>query len=191
MRHIAPARAIPTKDGFGRPFFMHALRQGLLVVSAAAGCQSGLTQEAIYRCGQEYTNAPRDLSRCERLAEQAVTVIPGVRPQAVPVKTSTEGQAPDESRSTQAEPARASTTRQTERDAQARTILVQELERVQKQHQSWVQAYKQGTPIQLSPEHAAPLQDHERVAALKAAIDRAARDIDSLQRELAQRTVKP
>lgn len=191
MRHIAPARAIPTKDGFGRPFFIYALRQCLLVVSVAAWCQSGQSQEAIYRCGQEYTNAPRDVSRCERLAEQAVTVITGVRPQAAPLKTSTDGQAPDESRSTQAEPARASTTRQTERDAQARTILVQELERVQKQHQTWVQAYKQGAPIQLSPEQVVPLSDHERVAALKAAIDRAARDIDSLQRELALKTVKP
>lgn len=190
MRPIAPARAIPTKDGFGRPFFMRALRQCLLLVSAGAWSLSGLAQEAVYRCGQEYTNAPRDASRCERLAEQAVTVITGVRPQAAPASPSTDSQAPESPR-TKAEPARASTVRQTERDVQARTILVRELERVQKQHQTWVQAYKQGAPIQLSPEHAAPLPDHERVAALKAAIDRAERDIDSLQRELALKTVKP
>ncbi|MEY4027378.1 MAG: hypothetical protein RLZZ329_1098, partial [Pseudomonadota bacterium] len=42
--------------------------------------QAGLSwtaaaQAVIYRCGTEYTNAPRDMTQCERLTEQAVTVI--------------------------------------------------------------------------------------------------------------------
>ena len=187
MRHIAPSRAIPTKDGFGRPFFMHVFRQGVLVW-ALAWCASGVAQEVIYRCGQEYTNAPRDPSRCERLAEQAVTVITGVRSQPAPAVAMPAAQMPEEER-TKAEPSRTVTDRQSERDVQARTILAQELERVQKQHHDLLLTYNQGAPLKLASEQTSPLQYHERVATLKAAIARTGRDIDSLQRELSRRPV--
>jgi uncharacterized protein Yka (UPF0111/DUF47 family) len=81
------------------------------------------------------------------------------------------------------------TPQQNERDSQARTILVRELEKVQKQHQTWVLAYNQGAPEKLASDLSSPQKYAERVAALKAAIDRAERDIDSLQRELASRPV--
>jgi hypothetical protein len=59
-----------------------------------------------------------------------------------------------------------------------------------------VQEYKQGAPVKWASEQAAPHKYQDRVTALKAAIDRAERDIDSLQRELAHRplamkTLKP
>ena len=192
------------KDGFGRPFFWLRLTLGFakinplrrrnrqpLTVSAGAGwpvmwgvvglgllCWSWAAgaQSVIYRCGHEYTNAPSPLQQCERLAEQAVTVISGLRPSSARASGMADVPAPDEQR-TKTEPARPVTALQSERDVQSRTILDQELQRVRRQHQVWVQAYKQGTP------HADP----ERATALKADIDRAERDIDSLQRELARR----
>jgi chromosome segregation ATPase len=180
------------KDGLGRPFFVPILGRGLLTVCVWSCSVNGLAQETIYRCGNEYTNAPRDVSRCELLPQQAVTVISGIRPQSAPATTSLEGQTPDAAR-TRSDTSAAATLRkgerQGERDVQARTILAQELERVQKQHQAWVQEYRQGAPIKLATEHAAPQQYQERVTALKAAIERAERDIDSLQRELAARPV--
>ena len=151
---------------------------------------SVLAQEVIYRCGQEYTNAPRDIARCERLPDQAVTVIPGLRPQTARQATGSDTPAlapvPDEARF-KSEPAQAATVPQSERDVQARTILAQELERMQKQHQALVQAYMQGEPAKLVAEASAPLKYQERVAAIKAAIERTERDIDSVQRELARR----
>lgn len=174
------------KDGLGRPFFVPLLGPGLLTVMLCCFSASAPAQETIYRCGNEYTNAPRDASRCERLAQQAVTVITGIRPQSVPATSSPEVQPPELSR-TPVDAASAVTVRQSERDEQARTILIQELERVQKQHQAWVQEYRQGAPLKLATEHAAPHQYQERVATLKAAMARAERDIESLQRELAAR----
>ena len=187
MRRIAPPRAITIKDGLGRPFFVRVLQQ-LVQLWVGAWCVSGLAQEVIYRCGQEYTNAPKDPTRCERLAEQAVTVITGLRTQPAPVAAIPSDPMPDETR-TKAEPPRTVSDRQSERDVQARTILAQELERVQKQHQGLLLTYNQGAPLKSEAEQSSPRQYQERVATLKAAIDRAERDIDSLQRELARRPV--
>jgi hypothetical protein len=187
MYGIAPPRAITIKDGLGRPFFVRVLQQ-LVLLWVGAWCVSGLAQEVIYRCGQEYTNAPKDLSRCERLSEQAVTVITGLRTQPAPVAATPADPMPDEAR-TKAEPSRTVSDRQSERDVQARTILAQELERVQKQHQGLLLTYNQGAPLKSVGEQSSPRQYQERVATLKAAIDRAERDIDSLQRELARRPV--
>jgi hypothetical protein len=186
MRRIAHPRAITIKDGLGRPFFVRVL-QRFVLLCVSAWCVSGLAQEVIYRCGQEYTNAPKDPSRCERLSEQAVTVISGLRTQQlVPAVALPAGQTPDETR-TKAEPPRTVSERQIERDVQARTILAQELERVQKQHQNLLLTYNQSAPIKSAGEQSSPRQYQEREATLKAAIDRAERDIDSLQRELARR----
>lgn len=152
-------------------------------------------QAVIDRCGTEYINAPRDMTQCERLTEQAVTVISGLRPSSARTSVMADAPGVDELR-TKTEPARPVTALQGERDVQARTILDQELQRVQKQHQGLVQEYKQGAPIKWASEQAAPHKYQDRVTALKAAIDRAERDIDSLQRELAHRplamkTLKP
>lgn len=187
MRRIAPPRAITIKDGLGRPFFVRVLQQ-LVLLWVGAWCVSGLAQEVIYRCGQEYTNAPKDPTRCERLSEQAVTVITGLRTQPAPVAPIPADPMPDETR-TKAEPSRTVSDRQSERDVQARTILAQELERVQKQHQALLITFNQGAPLKSASEQSSPRQYQERVATLKAAIDRAERDIDSLQRELARRPV--
>lgn len=177
-----------------QPVPRFALRRALAIALSFALYASAWAQEAIYRCGNAYTNAPVDVSRCERLATQAVTVISGTRPQSAQAAQAPQAAVLNAARPpalpVTANPNQASpSAQQNERDAQARTILVRELEKVQKQHQTWVQAYNQGAPEKLASDLAAPQKYTERVVALKAAIDRAERDIDSLQRELASRPV--
>ena len=60
MHGIAPTRAIPQRTASAVLFF-------LALCLWLAGGDRVSAQEAIYRCGQEYTNAPSDPSRCERL----------------------------------------------------------------------------------------------------------------------------
>lgn len=172
----------------------------LLVLSAALSAQA---QQAVYRCGQEYTNAPREPALCETLAPQAITVISGTRPTPSPAAASAgvpRRSTPAESGAAAPElagqprspavPARTPDVQQSERDAQARTILTQELDKARAQLAQLVQSYNQGEP----EKWAAETRNHQkylgRVADMRAAIERTERDIDSLQRELARRPVQ-
>ena len=170
MRKIAPHSA---KQGRLRPSFF--LGSAVLL---SACCMPLSAQQAIYRCGQEYTNAPKDVSRCEPLATQSVTVIPGLRPMPA------EGVAPAASAPSSAA---APDAPQRQRDQQARTIVATELDRTRQRHAELVQEYRQGAPLKTAAEESSPQKYQQRVASLKAAIERHERDIDSLQRELARK----
>ena len=134
---------------------------------------SALAQQPVYRCGQEYTNAPADVRLCERMAAQAITVIPGPRPLAPPVNAPV-------SSSAAALP-------QQQRDDMARHIVSSELEHARERYAQLVQEYRQGDPARTAEELQHPHKYQERVARLKAAVERSQRDIDSLQRELMRR----
>ena len=181
MRKIAPRSA---NKGRLRPsffFWCNAVWLGIATSSAA------FAQEQIYRCGQEYTNAPKEVSRCERLSPQSVTVIPGLKPVRVeapvvgPVTASAPSVAPSSA------PASSADAPQKLRDQQARTIVAAELDRTRQRHAELLQEYRQGAPLKSATEEASPHKYQERVVQLKAAIERHERDIDSLQRELARR----
>ena len=135
---------------------------------------SVLAQQPVYRCGQEYTNAPRDAARCERLASQAVTIIPGTRVQAAPAAPGAGSAAGSAGVPTGPSPARAESASNRQRDEMARAIVTTELDKTRQRH-------------------AALLQDLQKASGkpdegqLRAAVDRAQRDIDSLQRELERR----
>jgi hypothetical protein len=167
-------------------------------MSAALSAQA---QQAVYRCGQEYTNAPREPALCEPLAPQAITVISGTRPTASPAapaavvstRSSAEPAAAVTSAGqprTPAVPARTPDVQQSERDAQARTIVMQELDKARAQLAQLVQSYNQGEPEKWAAETRNHQKYLDRVAEMKAAIERTERDIDSLQRELARRPVQ-
>ncbi|MEK7346364.1 MAG: hypothetical protein AAB176_11790 [Pseudomonadota bacterium] len=128
-------------------------------------------QEAIYRCGHEYTNAPRDVSRCARLPGQSVTVIPGVRPHA------------ESPRVVPSQPVS-----QPVPQPSARSGLTQELVRLQKQLQAWEREVEMLLSQPGTAEYGAAPQNQDRVAVLHGAIERAERDIDTLERELARAT---
>ena len=149
---------------------LDSARQGRLRPSFFFLCTAltgaALAQQPVYRCGQEYTNAPADASRCERLAGQAVTVIPGTRVQATAAAPATPpaGQPP----------ARVQAASQKQRDDMARAIVVSELDKARQRHAALQQEHRK---VQGQPD------DGQR----QAAVDRAQRDIDSLQRELDRR----
>ncbi len=147
-------------------------------------------QAVIYRCGQEYTNAPRSTAQCEPLPTQAIMVVPGTQPSGTalaarrPVVPDVPQVQPERTKS---EPARAVPPEQAERDAQARTLVVQELEKARQQLQQLTQEYNEGEPVKWAAEARNHQKYLDRVASLKAAMARTERDIDSLQRELARR----
>lgn len=172
-----------------------------LLLSAGLAAQA---QQAVYRCGQEYTNAPREPALCEPLAPQAITVINGTRPvpqpqpqAASPVPTrsasaepvATAPNAAGQPR-TPAVPTRLTDVPQNERDDQARTILMQELDKARAQLAQLVHNYNQGEPEKWATETRNHQKYLDRVAEMKAAIERTERDIDSLQRELMRRPVQ-
>jgi hypothetical protein len=162
-------------------------------------------QQAVYRCGQEYTNAPREPALCEPLAPQAITVINGTRPtlqphpqpqaaSAVPTRSAPAepvASAPNAAGQprTPAVPTRLTDVQQSERDGQARTILMQELDKARAQLAQLVHSYNQGEPEKWAAETRNHQKYLDRVAEMKAAIERTERDIDSLQRELSRRPV--
>ena len=179
------------KDGLGRPFFSGAHRQlaaGVALLCLSAWAQS---QEGIFRCGQEYTNAPKEKRGCTRLASPgAVTVIEGTHLNTSSSSRRTlviNGPALVPQARTKVDADRSDAPLQRERDTQARTIVTQELEKARQQQAQLLLAYKQGESekSQTDPQGLALSQD--RLRALKAAIDRNQRDIDSLLRELARR----
>ncbi len=167
--------------------------------------QPAQAQQAVYRCGQEYTNAPREAALCEPLAPQAITVINGTRPalqphlqvqaaSALPIRSApsepvaTAPNAAGQPR-TPAVPTRLPDVQQSERDGQARTILMQELDKARAQLAQLVHSYNQGEPEKWAAETRNHQKYLDRVAEMKAAIERTERDIDSLQRELSRRPV--
>ncbi len=161
---------------------------------SVASSTTAVAQEAIYRCGQEYTNAPRGTTLCERLSPQAVTVITGTRPVAsspaaatsVRAGSTLEGAGAGDSR-TKVEAVRPASAPPNERDVQARTIVSLELDKARQQLAQLVQEYNQGEPEKWAGEVRNHAKYLDRVAALKAAIERTERDIVSLQRELSRR----
>lgn len=174
---------------------------GLVVTS-----QPAQAQQAVYRCGLEYTNAPRELALCEPLAPQAITVINGTRPvpQPQPAAAAPTRSAPAEpvptaplptasamagQPRTPAVPTRLPDVQQSERDGLARTILMQELDKARAQLAQLVHSYNQGEPEKWAAETRNHQKYLDRVAGMLAAIERTERDIDSLQRELSRRPV--
>ena len=179
----------------------------LSALGVALSSPPAQAQQAVYRCGQEYTNAPREPALCEPLAPQAITVINGTRPtlqphpQPQPQATTAlpKRGAPAEPVATAptaagqprtpAVPTRLPDVQQSERDGQARTILMQELDKARAQLAQLVHSYNQGEPEKWAAETRNHQKYLDRVAEMKAAIERTERDIDSLQRDLSRRPV--
>jgi hypothetical protein len=147
----------------------------LLVQTALA------SEQPVYRCGQVYTNAPADPAACNRLPLPTLTTIEGTRSWAkTPAATSVPAPEPVPSSVRVPEPGT--------RQLQARSILLSELETSRQRLQALQQEYQQGEPEKWASESRNHQKYLDRVAALKAAIERTGRDIDSLQRELARQS---
>jgi len=142
------------------------------MLALGAGAQPAST-ERIYRCGQTYTNLPTGAD-CQALPVPVLTVVP-TWPGSLPAK------------SPAAEPmasARVAPQLQAQRDAQAREVLQAEWQRAQQRHAALMQEWNQGEPQRQPEELRQPGRYAERVAQLRAAIERSEADLAGLQREL-------
>ena len=143
----------------------------LLAVPAGA-------QDAVYRCGNEYTNNPAVAKQrgCTPLQGGNVTVIEGKRPRP--------GAAPRSSSASSNTAPRVDSAAQRARDADARAILETELRRAEERLAEAQKAYANGEPEKQGIEGRNHQRYLDRVAELKAAVGRAENDVAGIRREL-------
>ncbi|MFZ4285327.1 hypothetical protein [Variovorax sp. HJSM1_2] len=143
-----------------------------------------LAQASVYRCGNEYTNAVKDAKDaqargCKLVEGGNVTVIQtprtsgGSAASPAPVRAPSAGQRVDNAD-------------QRARDSDARMILESELKKAETRRGDLLKEYNNGEPDKLGPETRNYQKYLDRVAELKASIDRADAEIASLQRELSR-----
>ena len=155
-----------------RPFAPFAL----LALALSWPFTSSLAQERIYRCGNEYTNAVSDAQKgnCKLVSGGNVTVVPGQRSSAQPARPASAAQT-----APRADPAE-----QRARDADARMILEAELRKAEARREELLKEYNRGEPEKLGPETRNHQKYLDRVAGLKADLERIENDIAGLRREL-------
>ena len=127
-------------------------------------------QDKIYRCGNEYTNTPPPGSagKCTVIGPASVTIVPAVR---LPQQSAAQVPRSDAQRS---------------KDADVRFILEAELRKAQARQVELLKEYNNGEPEKLGAEARNYQKYADRVAEMKANIQRNDADIASIQREIAR-----
>lgn len=150
----------------------------LLPFAAVVLASSSFAQGQIYRCGNEYTNNASDAKArgCKPFAGGNITIVPGTRPSAAAAPA----------RAGAASQPRVGAADQRARDADARVILESELAKAQGRQTELLAQYNNGEPEMLGPEHRNHQKYLDRIADMKASIDRNQSDIAGIQRELAR-----
>lgn len=152
---------------------------GCLAMSLATSPVNATSEpQRIYRCGNAYTNQPDPTLSCKALAGGNVTVIEGTRVQG-PQALQPSGHANGAS-------AKVDSTEQRQRDTQAHAVLHAELQNAQRQHAELLREWRNGEPERRADEHRQPQKYQDRVAQLRAALQRTEADIAGLQRELSR-----
>ncbi len=143
-------------------------------VAGLAVAELAQAQGRIYRCGNEYTNTVQPGQKgCKLLEGGNVTVVQ--RPRATEsVRLAAVNQAAS----------RLESDRQRQRDADARMIIESELRKAQARQAELVREYNNGEPEKMGPEFRNHQMYLDRVAGLKASIERNESDLAGLRREL-------
>jgi hypothetical protein len=153
----------------------------LIPAAVLAVAASAFAQTAIFRCGNTYTNdkAEAQAKGCKLVEGGNVTVVQGTKVnganKAVNVATAPQ---------TAASPQRVDSNEQKARDSDARAILEAELKKAEARHAELLKEWNNGEPEKLGPEHRNHQKYLDRVAELKASIERNEKDIAGLRREL-------
>lgn len=158
----------------------------LIPLAAFAITSADATAQArIFRCGNTYTNdeAVARSQGCKLVEGGNVTVVKGTRVNGASKEVSTGASAP---RATASERERVGTDQQRARDNEARAILEAELKKAEARRADLLKDYNNGQPEMLGPEHRNHQKYLDRVAEMKAALDRNENDIEGLKRELAR-----
>lgn len=156
----------------------HAL---LIPLAAALFVANSYSQERIYRCGNQYTNTVPDAQKsgCKLLEGANLTVVQSVRvPAAQPVRVAAATQAGQ----------RVDSGEQRSRDSDARRILESELKKAEARQAELLKEYNNGEPDKQGNEIRNYPRYQDRVAELKASLDRNESDIAGIRRELGRVT---
>jgi hypothetical protein len=144
---------------------------------------SASAQAPIFRCpGNVYTNSQAEAQSrgCKAIEGGNVTVVQGTRVTGAAAAGVANVSAPSASR----EAARVSSGDQKARDSDARAILEAELKKAEAQRAELLKEYNNGEPEKQGAESKNYQKYLDRVAELKASIERNANDIAGLKREL-------
>ncbi len=136
---------------------------------------------SVYRCGNAYTNLPDPSLNCQRLKGGNVTVIEGTRVLAVGTGAVATSANTASSATSKVDPSD-----QRQRDAQAQVVLQTELQKAQQQQAALHREWNNGEPERRADEFRQPQKYQERVAQLRAAVQRTDADVAGLQRELSR-----
>ena len=154
----------------------------VLIPFAVLAAVSASAQTTIFRCGNTYTNDKAEASAkgCKPVEGGNVTVVQGTRVNganaAKPVNVVNAPQAGT----------RVGDDQQKARDVEARAILESELKKAEARRADLLKEYNNGEPEKMGPEHKNHQKYLDRVAELKASIERTDQDIAGIKRELAR-----
>jgi hypothetical protein len=163
------------------------LAYALIPLAVFACVADGHAQTRIWRCGNTYTNdeAQARAGNCKLVEGGNVTIVQGTKAngaQAAPKMSVATAPASSGQRVDAGE--------QKARDSEARGILEAELKKAETRHADLVREWNNGEPEKLGPEHRNHQKYLDRVAELKAAIERNEKDIEGLKRELGRTASK-
>jgi hypothetical protein len=153
----------------------------LLLIPLAAGllAVNCFADERIYRCGNEYTNVPPSpqTKGCKLLEGGNITVVPGTRaPASAPARNAAASAASNGPRIDAGQ--------QRSRDSDSRQILEFELKKAEARQLELQREYNNGEPERRADETRNYQKYLDRVAELKASLDRNESDIAGIRREL-------
>lgn len=154
-------------------------RLWMLMALVGAIASPSWAQDAIYRCGNEYTNTKPDARSskgCKLVQGGNVTVVQGT---PVPKSSS-----PKPTTAQVNNTPRVDAVQQQSRDSDMRRILQDELKKAQARLEELKQEYNNGEPEKLGPETRNHQKYLDRVAELKANLARSESDIAGIRREI-------
>lgn len=154
-------------------------RLWLLMALVGAVAAPSRAQDAIYRCGNEYTNTKPDARSnkgCKLVEAGNVTVVQGT--------SAPKSSAPKPNIASVSNTPRVDAAQQKARDSDMRRILQEELNKAQTHLEDLKREYKNGEPDKLGPETRNHQKYLDRVAELKASLARTESDIAGIRREM-------
>jgi hypothetical protein len=171
---------------------LHAAAYGSFFLMAACAwpaAAQGSDGGTIYRCGNEYTNAPlpQDLPQCQAVLAGSVVSIPAPTPKSNG-RLALQGGAKPGKATVLARPASPA---QLARDEEARQVLQAELHKASAHLADLQVEYQNGAPDKRGDEHRNHQKYLDRVKALQQSMVRTQADMQSIQNELGRLPAKP
>jgi hypothetical protein len=166
---------------------MKTIRPLLSLAILAAAATSATAQTAIFRCpGNVYTNSQSEAQAkgCKLMEGGNVTVVTGTRVSGAAATAGSGVKVVSAPSSVQTPAPKVDAGEQKARDSDAKAILESELRKAEARHAELLKEFNNGEPEKLGPEHRNHQKYLDRVAELKAGIERNEKDIAGLKREL-------